>query len=241
MENQDQIKKVQDQSPGPRSGVKVSISPQLCMPSEQVGSSCLLAPTGACQTWLELSQERGAGNDHQGGNSADGRAANLFDVFNFNLNRSADQISFALFRELQTACPDQCQSVLNDSDIDPWFLGFVSTYLLLSKLIPTHWKVVDFGCAYAPQAWYFRQHKKYIGVDYEPADHRFRFPNTEHYQGAIADVFPAVLSAHDPQGIFAICNYVPSEQTRLVREHFPNCFVFYPHGDCFGEVVPKKT
>lgn len=43
----------------------------------------------------------------------------------------------------------------HECDITPEFLGFTEVYLHLSCIIPTHWTVVDLGCAYAPQAFLF--------------------------------------------------------------------------------------
>lgn len=119
-------------------------------------------------------------------------------------------------------------------DIAPEFLGFTNVYLALAGLIPRHWTIVDLGCAYAPQAHIFRDHKAYIGVDVS-AGERFSAPNTTHYQMTIADFIEAHGASFDQDRTFAICSYVPSwyrsDNLRLAREHFRNVFTYYPASD----------
>ena len=65
------------------------------------------------------------------------------------------------------------------SQIDPTFLGFVDVYYHLAAIIPRHWTIVDLGCAYAPQAFCFQHHKKFVGVDIDtPIDFMRRTPHT---------------------------------------------------------------
>jgi hypothetical protein len=114
-----------------------------------------------------------------------------------------------------------------DCDIDCTFLGFIDTYYYLAKIIPLHWTVVDFGCAYNAQAYYFRKHKKFIGVD-PCVKVRFSFENTELFTGTIAQY----LKSNPPvEQVFAICNNVPSRQTEMIREYYPNCFIYYTAGN----------
>jgi len=58
-----------------------------------------------------------------------------------------------------------------------WRLGEPPLDLHLAALIPLHFTVVDLGCAYAAQSYYFRRHWKYIGVDGWAKD-RIAAPNT---------------------------------------------------------------
>ena len=117
----------------------------------------------------------------------------------------------------------------NYGDIDDEFLGFTNVYYSLLFFVPEHFTIVDFGCATAPQAWLFRNYKKYIGVDVFPGL-RFTPPNAVHLTGSIFETLPEVLSMVDPVETFAICSYVPSGETELVRRRFPNVLVYYPHG-----------
>lgn len=122
---------------------------------------------------------------------------------------------------------DQC-------DIAPEFLGFTGVYLSLATIIPTHWTVVDLGCAYAPQAFIFRDHAAYIGVDISDGE-RFCAPNTTHYVMPIANFIEEHGASFDQARTFAICSYVPSwhqsDNMRLARESFQNVFTYYPARD----------
>ena len=118
-------------------------------------------------------------------------------------------------------------------DIDPTFLGFTSIYLALASIIPKHWTIVDLGCAYAPQAFIFKDHRAYIGVDLGLAKERFEAENTTHYTMPIADF----IDKHGPDlhedTTFAICSYVPPwhhDNMALVRGAFKNVFTYYPSG-----------
>src|ERR1035437_8781883 len=71
-------------------------------------------------------------------------------------------------------------------DIGCEFLGFVDIYKNLSAIIPKHFTVIDLGCAFAPQAFFFKDHRKYVGVDDTlSADERFHADNTEHHNMTI--------------------------------------------------------
>lgn len=139
-------------------------------------------------------------------------------------------INNALYEVLQKEYPEQCERVFNSHrcDIDPTFLGFVYTYYHLSKLIPKYFMVVDLGCAFSPQGYYFTDHKKYIGVDVGESSSRFSFGNTEHIVSTINDYLENYAS--DPLDAFAICNYVPLRNYKTIGHTFPNLYVFYPHG-----------
>lgn len=128
-----------------------------------------------------------------------------------------------------------------ESELEPDFLGFTSTYRHLSMIIPLHFAVIDFGCNHACQAFYFKRHKKYIGIDSSiPIEYRLNTPNTEHF---LADgrIFlnsiqgVGLLSKTFP--IFAISNYVPSEELNLlIRARFKDLHIFYPKSK-----MPSKT
>jgi len=138
---------------------------------------------------------------------------------------TAEKINNNLAVKLAEKYPKMFKEVIeqNMCDIDGTFLGFVSTYYYLSKLIPKSWTIVDFGCAYNPQAYYFRGHKVFIGIDIGKRK-RFHFENTDLFEGTIADY----LKTQPPKDkVFAICNNVPSNETKLVREYYPNCFIYY--------------
>lgn len=118
------------------------------------------------------------------------------------------------------------------AQIGPDFLGFLDIYWHLACVIPHHWTIVDLGCAYAPQAYLFARHKAYHGVDLgSPA--RFSTPNTTHYAMSIGAFLDQHGHQFDLKETFAICSYVPmwgERTTEHIRRHFPNLFVYYPHG-----------
>ena len=53
----------------------------------------------------------------------------------------------------------------DECELDIDFLGFTEVYRSLSKIIPKHFTVIDFGCYLAAQCYCFGNHKKYVGVD----------------------------------------------------------------------------
>jgi hypothetical protein len=136
-----------------------------------------------------------------------------------------DKINENLACKLAEKYPKMFKEVLeqNMCDIDGDFLGFIDTYYYLSKLIPKSWVVVDFGCAYNPQAYYFRRHRAFVGVD-KGIKKRFHFENTELFDGTIKDYLKTKPSK---EKVFAICNNVPSKEKEMVRRYYPNCFVYY--------------
>jgi hypothetical protein len=138
---------------------------------------------------------------------------------------------------------------MGNGDIDPTFVGFIDIYEALSRIIPKHFTVFDVGCAYMFQAYYFRDHVKYVGIDVPPAtdeertefpcaecfdlDARLKTPNSVYCPSRIS--CPEQLMAiktkeadtvNSPS--FAICSYVPGSIGNMVRKVFPNCFVYYP-------------
>ena len=139
--------------------------------------------------------------------------------------KTAEKINDKLVCELAEKYPKMFKEVLEQDmcDIDGTFIGFVDIYYYLSKVIPKSWTIVDFGCAYNPQAYYFRKHRAFIGVDVGKRK-RFHFENTDLFEGTIADFLK-----QNPltEKVFAICNNVPSGEKELVRKHYPNCFIYY--------------
>ncbi len=128
---------------------------------------------------------------------------------------------------------DQLDRVFNQDmcDIDGEFLGFTNVYMALASIIPLHWTVIDLGCAYAPQAIIFKDHKAYIGVDASPCE-RFMADNSTHYTMTTGQFIRDHADSYDADRTFAICSYVPNwcgENSReLVCGKFKNIFTFYP-------------
>lgn len=140
---------------------------------------------------------------------------------------------------------DQLISVLEQDacDIDHEFLGFTAIYLALSSLIPKHWTVVDLGCAFAPQAFLFKDHVAYIGVDIGDRV-RFTAPNSIHHKMKISEFVSDHAGNLDMDTTFAICSYVPpwhDDNRGLARRTFKNVFTYYPAkspGSPFAPAAP---
>lgn len=122
-------------------------------------------------------------------------------------------------------------------DIDYEFIGFIDIYKSLSLIIPKHFTVIDLGCAYNPQCFYFQEHKEFIAVD-EGAIERFRSGNCTIYAMRIAEFIEEHLHHYNLDETFAICSYVGDEAMKLARKHFRNLFTYYPHGPKL-DLMPK--
>lgn len=157
------------------------------------------------------------------------------------LNRRINKIDPTYFKRLKEY--PMC-------DIDNSFLGFTEIYEHLSKIIPKNRIILDFGCAYAPQAAYFIHHRKYVGIDVSKCP-KLDSKNSIYLEISIQNFIKglnegkqinnlksdteSIKRVHSgllvlrPDEVFAICSYVPDYDAReLVKETFPDCFVFYP-------------
>ena len=145
-----------------------------------------------------------------------------------------EKLSKELYNYIKKNHKDQIINVFNQDniiEISPEFLGFLNIYYYLAKIIPINFTVIDFGCGYNAQSFYFINHKKYIGVDFWPNTVRFQAPNTEFHEMLIDEYIHANKTKFIPEQTFAICSYVPNWRTnnkKLVKETFANIFTFYP-------------
>ena len=139
-----------------------------------------------------------------------------------------EEISIQLYREIPG---DQMNAVFGQErcDIDATFMGFVKKYKNLSEIIPRHYTVLDFGCAYNPQSFLFKDHKQFIAIDYCPDMVVFQAPGTEFSRSSAQEFIENRIDQFDLDETFAICSYLPDYEAReLVRKTFKNVFVFYP-------------
>ena len=139
--------------------------------------------------------------------------------------------SLELFNYILTNYPDQITKVFgqdNIVDIEPEFLGFIDIYYNLSQIIDKNYTVIDFGCGYNAQSFYFMEYKKYIGIDYWPDLVRFKAPGTEFHNMDINYYITNNINKFDINGTFAICSYVPNLDYDLIKHTFKNMFIFYP-------------
>ncbi len=112
---------------------------------------------------------------------------------------------------LQLIPKDQIDTVLGQEwcDIDLSFLGFVTTYKYLSMLIPKNFTVINLGCAYNPQCYYFKDHKRYIAVDASKCL-KFKAENCDIFEMTIHQFIESYKTQFDINETFVICNYVPT-------------------------------
>ena len=143
-----------------------------------------------------------------------------------------EEISINLARRIPKDQFDAIMAGPASMEIDPEFLGFVGIYEAISRIIPKHFTIVDLGCAYAPQCFYFEKHKGYIGVDCGD-NGRFKGSNTTHYDGTIQkfieDEQEKILGP-----CFAICSYVPmwhGLNKNIIAAAFEDMFIYYPKRD----------
>lgn len=126
-------------------------------------------------------------------------------------------------------------------DIDYDFIGFIETYFHLSKIIPKHFDVIDLGCAYNPQCYYFTKHKSYTGVDlgilpvYQPCEKKIEFKqfkslNCKLIHKHINTFLEEDAENYEKNTTFVICNYSTQNQKILekISKIFKNIYMFYP-------------
>lgn len=118
------------------------------------------------------------------------------------------------------------------AECDYTFLGFEQVYKAVTLFVPKSKVIIDCGCGYAFQSWYFREYRKYIGIDnLTGSSDVLKTGNSEFYfmsiQDFIQNIFPGM--GYDLEDVFAVCSYVPDENAReMVRDYFPYCIVYYP-------------
>lgn len=118
------------------------------------------------------------------------------------------------------------------AELDYSFLGFENIYKAVLMFVPKNKIIIDFGCAYATQSYFFIGYKKYIGIDIQMTnDSVIHTDNSKFYhmtiQKFVNEVFPTLGYRQDE--VFAICSYVPDKEAReLVRFSFDYCLVCYP-------------
>lgn len=120
----------------------------------------------------------------------------------------------------------------DECDISYDFLGFTEIYKHLSMVIPEHFMVVDLGCAFNAQCFYFIDHRKYIAVDVSKCK-KFKAHNCVIYEKSIENFIRDDMGQFDLDETFAICSYVPpwgGDNIEMVRQAFKNVFTYYPHG-----------
>ena len=121
----------------------------------------------------------------------------------------------------------------NSSEISPEFIGFIKQYKYLSEIIPKGFIVIDLGCGYNAQSFYFKNHKQYIAVDCFPNLVCFKSENCLFHNITIHDFIFQILPTLnlDLERVFAICAYVPDwygQNINLTKSTFKNVYTYDP-------------
>lgn len=134
-------------------------------------------------------------------------------------------------------------------ELDSEFIGFIDQYATLN--IPHDFTIIDIGCCQAVQAYYFKDHRSYIGIDPDvPTMNRLIQDNAAYYEMTAQEFVQNVLSSLVKNGLdlsksFAICSAVPDvEAQTLVAQTFPYHRVTYPSSvgmDVISCSMPPKT
>ena len=141
-------------------------------------------------------------------------------------------------------------------EIGPDFMCFEEPYQAAVRVADKDSIILDLGCAYAPQAYYFSKCKHYIGVDLpmmlpeNPFNYpnikpetRFHPDNARFYIMAIQQFIQTVLPKLklDINHVIAVCSAVPDVQARqLVIDTFPVHYVSYPGQKTYSTLPPPK-
>ena len=114
-------------------------------------------------------------------------------------------------------------------ELDLEFAGFEYQYRAVANNVPDDYTIIDFGCYMAAQAYLFKSHEAYIGVDTVDHVERFATENTTHYVMSIQEFIKEELPKYQGKKVYAICNYVSDEDARdLVTMALENFMVYYP-------------
>lgn len=121
------------------------------------------------------------------------------------------------------------ESETASAEMDCTFLCFENVYMKVKEHCSKDTVIIDLGCAYAPQSYWFTDCKKYIGVDLPFGNNiRFATPNSEFYimsgQRFIDEVLPTMNL--DFENVIAVCSYVPDvDLQKKVRDIFKYSYV----------------
>ena len=142
------------------------------------------------------------------------------------------------------------------AEIGPDFMCFEEPYQAAVRVADKDSIILDLGCAYAPQAYYFSKCKHYIGVDLPMTlpENPFNYPNIKpetrfhpdnarFYIMTIQQFIQTVLPKLklDINHVIAVCSAVPDVQARqLVIDTFPVHYVSYPGQKTYSTLPPPK-
>ena len=87
------------------------------------------------------------------------------------------------------------------AELDYTFLAFEEVYKSVLNFVPKGKTIIDLGCAYAPQAYYFTEYSQYIGVDVFVPDIHFTTANMTLYQMSAQQFCKKVIDEKFPKGV----------------------------------------
>ena len=134
------------------------------------------------------------------------------------------------------------ESQTASAEMDLSFLCFEEVYERVSKFCNKETIILDFGCSYAAQSYWFTHCKKYIGIDLPFYNNvKFRTNNSEIYlmsgQDFIKNELPKLNI--NQENIVAVCSYVPDEELqKMVSETFKYNYVQYC-GNIISDTLAK--
>lgn len=129
------------------------------------------------------------------------------------------------------------------AEMDCEFFCFEDVYKKVKEHCTQDTVVIDLGCSYMAQSYWFTDCKKYIGVDLPFKNNvRFESNNSELYlmsgQEFINKVFPTLDL--DMENVIAICSYVPDKELQqMVSDTFKYNYVRYCE-DIISDRLPIK-
>lgn len=142
------------------------------------------------------------------------------------------------------------------AEIGPDFMCFEEPYQAAVRVADKDSIILDLGCAYAPQAYYFSKCKHYIGVDLPMVrpEHPLNYPNIKpetrfhpdnarFYIMTIQQFIQTVLPELklDMNHVIAVCSAVPDTQARqFVIDTFPIHYVSYPGQKTYSTLPPPE-
>ncbi len=157
---------------------------------------------------------------------------------------SNEALSLDLYYEIEREYPSfRISDVISKykSDIDKEFLGFLQPYWFLSQVLDKDLTIIDLGCGYGLQSYYFRKFKRYIGIDVlsfvdnieelKPTEVivvKLPVPNAEYYSRIINNMTKADFQniGVDFNNSFAIVSY-SIQRTHKVCNLFTKKYVYY--------------
>lgn len=130
----------------------------------------------------------------------------------------------------------EIERVFNESDsagaeIDSTFLCFEDVYEKVAKHCNKNTTILDFGCSYMAQSYWFTNCKQYIGIDIPFRNNvKFKTDNSTIYlmtgQNFIKKILPELKL--NEENTIAVCSYVPDEELQqLVANTFKYNYVQY--------------